>query len=100
MTVYVDGNMEHGVHIDSIRGQSCHLICDGTADELHRFAASIGLRRAWYSDITQPKSHHLHYDLVPSKCRLALAKGAVSLDYRQLADVLARCVKQQQKREA
>jgi hypothetical protein len=70
------------------------MICVGTADELHRFAAIIGLHRSWCSDITQPKSHHLHYDLVPSKRRLSIAKGAEPLDYRQFADVLARCVKQ------
>lgn len=43
--------------------QSCHLMAD-TSDELHAFAARLGLRREW----CQHQGRVLeHYDLMPSK---------------------------------
>lgn len=51
----------------------CHLWTDSRdLEELHLFAEAIGLKRIWFQD------HHLvpHYDLVPSKKKLALSKGA------------------------
>lgn len=55
-----------------------HLTAD-SADELHAFAASVGLRREWF------QSHRLwHYDIMTwSKRRRALRAGAVSVTPRQ-----------------
>ena len=60
---------------------SCHLTTDGPIDELHAFAASIGMKRAWF------QSHPLadHYDLTPSRRTAAIAAGAVEVSARQQA---------------
>lgn len=47
-------------------------------EELLRFADSIGLNRRWF----QVRSTQPHFDLVPSKRRLALAKGARVMSLR------------------
>jgi len=53
-----------------------HLWCDpGCEDELHRLAASIGLKRKWF----QVNLRLCHYDLTPSKRVKALRAGATSL---------------------
>lgn len=54
----------------------CHLTAD-TPEELHAFAARIGLYRRWCSDCTQPRSRLLHYDLTPGKRVAALRAGAI-----------------------
>lgn len=51
---------------------SCHLTTDGQLDELHAFAARIGLRRGWFQVHGTP-----HYDLTPARRAKALALGAV-----------------------
>jgi len=62
------------------RAGSCHLTVNGESeahiDALHRFAASIGMKRAWFQD------HRLapHYDLVRSRRDAALRAGAVEVD--------------------
>ena len=55
------------------RGGSCHLMTDGPIEELHRFAAQLGLRREWFQD----DRLHPHYDLTAGKRIQALAHGAV-----------------------
>lgn len=60
---------------------SCHLTTDGTLDELHAFAAKIGLKREWF----QPHQRHPHYDLTASKREKALAAGAVFVPGKQQA---------------
>lgn len=42
-------------------------------DELHAFAARIGMKRAWF----QPHPRHPHYDLTESRRKMAIEKGAV-----------------------
>ena len=51
-----------------------HLIAD-TEDELHEFADKIGLKRSWF----QSSSWYPHYDLMGSKKRLVVVKGAIKL---------------------
>lgn len=86
MAVYVDDTLEHGVHVGSIRGRSCHMFAD-TPAELHAFAKRLGLRREWASDHTQPRSN-LHYDLVPSKRTLAVRLGAREVTRAELVNLL------------
>ena len=50
----------------------CHMFTDGEEDELHRFAAQIGMKRKWF----QGDRDGGHYDLTPGKRRLAVANGA------------------------
>jgi len=56
--------------------KACHLFAD-TLDELHAFAAKLGLKHAWFQGGRFP-----HYDLTPGMRTKAVAKGAVELDRR------------------
>lgn len=59
--------------------QWCHMWSDAhTVDELHKIAAAIGMKRAWF----QNKKHFPHYDLVPTKRALALKHGAIEMSLR------------------
>lgn len=69
MSVYVDPLVDWGWRL----GPSCHLIAD-TLEELHEFAARLGLRRSWFQPHSTP-----HYDLTASKRAAAVALGAVEL---------------------
>lgn len=67
MTIYVDDEQIPW------RGKLwCHLVADSLA-ELHEFAKSIGLKRAWF----QYKSIYPHYDVTVSVRDRALRQGAV-----------------------
>lgn len=72
MTVYVDELRVWPTRIACFRAGSCHLTAD-TLDELHAFAARIGLRRAW----AQLDGRVPHYDLTAGRREAALAAGAV-----------------------
>lgn len=71
MTVYVDQIQQWPTTIRCFKGGSCHLWAD-TLDELHAFAARIGLKRGWFQE------HRImpHYDLTPARRERALAAGA------------------------
>ena len=59
-----------------------HLTCDPAddLDALHKFAASIGLKRSWF----QPRGGIMpHYDLTPGKRQQALRAGANDLTTRE-----------------
>lgn len=51
-------------------------------EELHAFAARLGLRRRWFQNKRLP-----HYDLAPSKRRLAVSLGAIELDRNAAVEV-------------
>lgn len=69
MAVYVDNN-------DMLwRGKMwCHLTAD-SLDELHAFAAKLGLKREWYQ---YPKSAYPHYDTVFREKAIRLGAVPVS----------------------
>lgn len=54
----------------------CHLASDTGYDELHDFAARLGLRRAWFQGD--------HYDLPEQLWDEAVALGATPVDSREL----------------
>jgi hypothetical protein len=80
-TFYVDGVTEYP--LEAIRGAArrvgrkwSHLWTDGTVDELHAFAAKLGMRRSWF------QGHHAdfpHYDLVPARRAMAIRLGAIEI---------------------
>ena len=61
------------------------MVSDRSVDELHAFASEIGLRREWFQDGPRP-----HYDLRPSKRRLAVSRGAEEVGVRDLVKRMAR----------
>lgn len=81
MAVYVDRLRDWGWRL----GPSCHLIAD-TNEELHAFAARVGLKRAWF----QAKASGPHYDLTAGRRVLAVSLGAVELEDRDFVEVLRR----------
>ncbi len=67
MSVYVDN--------ERIRWRGklwCHLVAD-SLDELHVFAARIGLRQSWFQD----RASYPHYDVTTEVRERALIAGAV-----------------------
>ncbi|HEX7444590.1 MAG TPA: DUF4031 domain-containing protein [Acidimicrobiales bacterium] len=85
MTVYLD-DWRQRARLGPVDDRWSHLIAD-TDQELHDFAARMGMRRAWFQDKTG-RPHHGHYD-VPERARAeAVACGAVEVTWRQLGRIL------------
>jgi hypothetical protein len=63
-------------------GASCHLLPETHAprhlEELHRFAAAIGMKREWFQSGRWP-----HYDLTKSRRAVAVRQGAVQCTTRE-----------------
>lgn len=64
-----------------------HLIADGE-DELHRFAAELGISRLVYQG--PPKTAHPHYDITAFERRRAVARGAILCMREEIVVVLRR----------
>ena len=80
MTVYVDDA------IWNWRGLKwCHLMADDT-DQLHRFAARLGVYRSSYQG--PPKTSAPHYDLTAFERRRAIALGARPCSRQEIVAVL------------
>lgn len=80
MAVYVDAE---GIRW---RGHEwSHLVAD-SLDELHAFAAKLGLKRSWF----QSKTLYPHYDVTKSVRTRALAMGAHGADREKIVS----CAKQ------
>lgn len=62
--------------------QWCHMVSDTSAEELHEFAARLGLKREWSQE--RPKSSAHHYDLTPAKRLRAIELGAQEVPSREL----------------
>jgi Protein of unknown function (DUF4031) len=65
----------------------CHLMADDT-DELHRFAAGLGVRRSSYQG--PPRTSAPHYDLTAFERRRAIALGARPVSREGIVAVLRR----------
>jgi hypothetical protein len=65
----------------------CHLIADDT-EELHRFAASLGLRREWFQ-ANPERPWHDHYDLPEEIRSFALEHGAVAVTTSEMGRMQA-----------
>lgn len=83
MTVYVDQFPNSGWGKWNGGG---HML--GTdLEELHRFAAQLGLKAGWFQDHTR----FAHYDLTRSKRVRAVSLGAVEIEFGELPrDILMR----------
>lgn len=68
-----------------------NLIAD-TSDELHTFAARLGLRRSWFQN--HPK--HPHYDLTTERMRKKAVKfGALLVDRRKIVEIIKQNLKEE-----
>src|SRR5215510_7618383 len=56
-----------------------HLVSDTSIEELHEFAARLGLRREWFQTKSIP-----HYDLTGAAYELAIEYGAVLVSSREI----------------
>ena len=65
----------------------CHLLADDI-DELHRFAAGLGVKRTSYQG--PPRTASPHYDLTSFERRRAIARGAVECSREDIVLVLRR----------
>lgn len=74
MAVYVDPLTPCPISANWHWNGSCHLIAD-SVDELHAFAASIGMKRAWFQNHTRMP----HYDLNAARRAVAVLNGAVEI---------------------
>lgn len=82
MAVYVDELRVWAHARGRYRAGSCHLIAD-SVPELHAFAAACGFKRSWYhSGASVP-----HYDLVSAGRDIAVAAGAVEIDWREFVRI-------------
>lgn len=80
MTVYVD---DAGI---SYRGRRRHHLTADSKEELHTFAAKIGVRRCWYHG----GRTHPHYDVTDPQRSSALLSGAIPVDTRRLSEIARR----------
>jgi len=76
--VYVDALRDWGWRL----GPSSHLIADSN-EELHAFAAKVGLKRSWFQRGTVP-----HYDLTANRRVVAVQLGAAEVSNREFATLI------------
>jgi hypothetical protein len=91
MTVYVD-NFRVPATVGRLRARWSHLTAD-THDELHAFAQSIGLRRAWFQGQCKHgrcvPCPHWHYDVTDTKRQEAIGAGAKPIDLRAMGALMS-----------
>ena len=85
MAVYLD-DWQQRARLGPVDDRWSHLVAD-TDDELHAFAARLGMRRAWFQTNAR-RPHQAHYD-VPERLRpQALELGAVPVTWRQVGRMM------------
>ena len=85
MAVYVD-NWRQQARLGAVESRWSHLIADGD-EELHAFAAALGLRRAWFQ-FDQRHPHRGHYDVPEHVRHQAITLGARPVSWRELGAIL------------
>ena len=91
MAVYVD-DARILARVGRIRARWSHLFAD-SQDELHAFAASIGLKRAWFQPgkpIGGKPSRLGHYDVTDAMRARAIATGAQPVGIREFREIIDR----------
>ena len=69
-------------------GAACHLFAD-TPQELHGFAARLGLDKAWFQDRNRRKQRVTpHYDLTPGMRARAVGLGAMEIEYKEVVEII------------
>lgn len=96
MTVYVD-DVRIPATVGRFTAKWSHLTAD-TREELHEFAARLGLRRSHFQDPVvngKPRAtpgtraaENWHYDVTESKRQQAIRLGAVPVPWRDLPAII------------
>ncbi|NKY60429.1 DUF4031 domain-containing protein [Nocardia flavorosea] len=92
MTVYVD-DAAISATVGRHTSRWSHLFAD-TQDELHAFAARLGLRRDWfqpapsYAKPGSPATEMWHYDVTAAKRAQAIRLGAQPVTAREGLDII------------
>jgi hypothetical protein len=96
MTVYVD-DARIAATVGRFTSRWSHLIAD-TEDELHEFAARLGLRRTWFQapkgfgslplNPASLKAQMWHYDVTEPKRQEAIRLGAVAVTSREQNQII------------
>ncbi len=85
MAVYLD-DWRQPARLGPVEDRWSHLVAD-TDDELHAFAARLGMKREWFQHKSN-RPHQGHYD-VPERARPeALELGAVPVTWRQVGRMM------------
>lgn len=79
--ILVDGITTHAAPSLRFKRWS-HMVSDIGADDLHAFAARLGLKREWSQERPTASAHH--YDITPPKRELAIRLGAIEVTGREL----------------
>lgn len=97
MTVYVD-DWQQRAKVGQFTARWSHLMVDpeGDLDELHVFAARVGLRREWFQDKPWPRAH---YDVTEKLRQRAIAFGAVPITWREAARLRTAAISTAQNRK-
>ena len=82
MAVYVD-DWRQPATVGPVTARWSHLTAD-TTEELHLFAAELGLRRSWFQAHSHDPLRH-HYDVTDQLRDEAIDRGAVAVTWRQAA---------------
>jgi len=85
VTVYLD-DWRQPARLGPVDDRWSHLVAD-TDEELHAFAARLGMKRAWFQH-KEGRPHQAHYDVPERSRRVALELGAVPITWRQLGRMI------------
>lgn len=85
VAVYVD-DWRQPATVGPVEGRWSHLLAD-TEEELHAFAARLGLRRAWFQRSRRHPAFD-HYDVTDDLRREAISLGAAAISWRQAGRML------------
>ena len=80
--IYVDAAVWHWQGL-----KWAHLLADDV-DELHRFAARLGIHRASYQG--PPRTSVPHYDVTPYERQRAIALGAIACSREEIVAIVRR----------
>jgi hypothetical protein len=85
MAVYLD-DWRQPARLGSVEDRWSHLVGDDE-EELHAFAAQLGMRREWYQHKDR-RPHQGHYDVPERRREEAVALGAQSVSWRAVGRML------------
>ena len=85
MTVYVDQLINNLWKMRGRYVKNCHLFSDTSTNELIEFAVKIGLKKQW---LQKSRIGWVHFDLVESRRKRAIEKGAIEITNREMGKIL------------